>query len=80
MCDVFDVHRSSYKYWQLRDTSLSVEEVRLRAEVKSAHELSGGSAGARTIAEIVTQRGFHLSRYRATRFRTSELPITAARL
>lgn len=68
MCDVFDVHRSSYKYWCLRDTSLSAEEVTLRAEVKSAHELSGGSAGARTIAEIVTQRGFQLSRYRATRF------------
>ncbi|WP_284209232.1 IS3 family transposase [Thalassotalea eurytherma] len=68
LCDVFNVHRSSYKYWCLRDTSLSVEEVTLRAEVKSAHELSGGSAGARTIAEIVTQRGFLLSRYRATRF------------
>ena len=65
---MFNVHRSSYKYWRLRDTSLSVEEVTLRAEVKAAHELSGGSAGARTIAEIVTQRGFQLSRYRAKRF------------
>ena len=67
MCDVFDVHRSSYKYWRLRDTSLPPEEIKLRVEVKSAHELSGGSAGARTIAEIVTQTWFSvkpLSRYK----------------
>lgn len=79
MCDVFGVHRSSYKYWKQRDTSLSPEELRLRAEVKSAHELSGGSAGARTIAEIVTQRGIPLSRYRATRF-IRELELVSCQL
>ena len=51
----------------MRDTSLSTEALKLRAEVKSAHELSGGSAGARTFAEIVTQSSITLSRYRATR-------------
>ena len=74
---MFDVHRSSYKYWRLRDTSLSVEEVTLRAEVKSAHELSGGSAGARTIAEIVTQRGFQSRHKVYERSRTRELPTAA---
>lgn len=64
---MFGVHRSSYKYWTLRDNSLSTEELTLRAEVKAAHELSGGSAGARTIADIVTQSGKNLSRYRAAR-------------
>lgn len=73
------MHRSSFKYWKNRDTSLSSEELILRAEVKSAHELSGGSAGARTIAEIVTQRGFQLSRYRAARFMT-DLELVSCQL
>ncbi len=65
---MFGVHRSSYKYWALRDNSISTEELTLRAEVKAAHELSGGSAGARTVADIVTKNGIDLSRYRAARF------------
>lgn len=68
LCDLFDVHHSSYKYWCLRDTSLPPEKIKLRFDVKSANELSGGSAGACTIAEILMQRGFQLSRYHATRF------------
>lgn len=67
LCDVFDVHRSSYKYWAVRDTSQSEEERTLRAAVKEAYDISGGSAGARTVSEIVTQKGIPLSRYRATR-------------
>ncbi len=67
MCEVFNVHRSSFKYWAVRGDSLSADELILRAEVKAAHELSGGSAGARTVSEIVSQRGIKLSRYRATR-------------
>ena len=35
-------------------------------EVEAAHEISGGSAGARTIADIVTTNGTQLSRYRAS--------------
>lgn len=73
------MHRSSYKYWKQRDTSLSPKELRLQAEVKSAHVLSGGSAGARTIAEIVTQHGIPLSRYRATRF-MRELELVSCQL
>ena len=34
--------------------------------VKAAHCASGGSAGARTIAGIVTTKGVPLSRYKAT--------------
>ena len=33
--------------------------------VKSIHAESNGSAGARTIASIATERGFRLTRYRA---------------
>lgn len=39
----------------------------IRAEVRRAYELSNGSAGARTIADIVTARGRPLSRYRASK-------------
>jgi putative transposase len=69
LCDVFGVHRSSYKYWQQRDKSPSVERVALEEKVKAAHELSGGSAGARTISDIITQdkSDITLSRYRASK-------------
>ncbi len=68
LCEVFGVHRSSYRYWANRDKSLSSEHVLVRAEVRRAYELSNGSAGARTIADIVTARGIPLSRYRASKF------------
>ncbi|TLU59453.1 IS3 family transposase [Thalassotalea litorea] len=69
LCDVFGVHRSSYKYWQRRDKSPSIEQLTLLNKVEEAHELSGGSAGARTISEIVTQdeSDITLSRYRASK-------------
>jgi putative transposase len=51
----------------VRDNTVSSDELAVRAEVKAAHELSGGSAGARTVSEIVTQRGTKLSRYRVSR-------------
>ena len=39
----------------------------MRECVASAHALSNGSAGARTIAKMVTTEGLPLSRYRAAR-------------
>jgi putative transposase len=68
LCEVFGIHRSSYRYWANRDKSLSSEHVLVRAEVRRSYELSNGSAGARTIADIVTARGIRLSRYRASKF------------
>ncbi len=69
LCDVFGVHRSNYKYWQQRDKSPSIEQRTLLNKVEEAHELSGRSAGARTISEIVTQddSDLTLSRYRASK-------------
>jgi putative transposase len=46
---------------------LRPEEQRLRGHVKAAYRLSNGSAGARTIAKLVTEQGIPLSRYRAAR-------------
>ncbi len=68
LCEVFGVHRSSYRYWENKDKALASECVLIRAEVRRAHEISNGSAGARTIAGIVTTRGIPLSRYRASKF------------
>lgn len=70
LCEVLDVHRSTFKYWQQRDKRISPEAIRLRSLVREAHRLSNGSAGARTVADIITNDDTHdisLSRYRAGR-------------
>jgi len=43
------------------------EQRRLECEIKAIHAQSNQSAGARNIATIASERGFVLSRYRATR-------------
>ncbi|HAS8165279.1 TPA: IS3 family transposase, partial [Vibrio vulnificus] len=48
-------------------TVIDAETVQLRSLVSEAHTASNGSAGARTIADIVTNQGVKLSRYRATK-------------
>lgn len=71
LCAVLDVHRSTFKYWKQRDKRASPEAIRLRSLVREAHRLSGGSAGARTISDIITNDESHdvtLSRYRAGKF------------
>lgn len=67
LCDVFGVHRSSYRAWRERDTRLSEEEQSLLDSIVEAHTASNGSAGARSIASMVTLAGTPLSRYRAGR-------------
>ncbi len=62
---MFNVQRSSFRYWQGRPSEIKPVEVLLKAQVKAAHELSGGSAGARTIATMVSNESEKLSRYRA---------------
>lgn len=67
LCEVFNVHRSSYNYWRKRPVSIDTETVKLRSLVSEAHAASNGSAGTRTITDIVTNLGTNLSRYRATK-------------
>jgi putative transposase len=67
LCQVFEVHRSSYGYWKINAKKIRVEDLHADIEVKAAHKLSGGSAGSRTIATLVTSRGYNLSRYRASK-------------
>jgi putative transposase len=66
LCHLFGVNRSSYRAWRDRPKVLPTEEQQLREQVSAAHELSNGSAGARTIATLVTLAGTPLSRYRAS--------------
>ena len=60
-CEVFEVNRSSYKYWAERSYQFSPEQVELHSKVRTALEESNG----RIITTIVTTRGTDLSHYRA---------------
>lgn len=64
---MFGVHRSSYKYWAGVDRTPTAMHIKLKSEVRQAHSLSGGSAGARTIASIVSTTGANISRYKASK-------------
>lgn len=67
LCQVFTIQRSSFRYWQRRDRRIRPETVRLHSLLRQIHRESNGSAGARTLAQIATARGWPLSRYRAGR-------------
>lgn len=67
LCQTFDVHRSSYKNWKSHSKKISPDRVKELALVKRIFNESNGSAGARTIASIATDRDHPLSRYRAGR-------------
>jgi putative transposase len=67
LCEVFEINRSSYRAWHGRPQELKAEEQQLRQKIQAAHKLSNGSAGARTIAQLVTTEGIPLSRYKAAR-------------
>jgi putative transposase len=65
LCEVFGVHRSTYKYWRKRDKRITPETAKLHSQVKEVHRQSNGSAGSRTVAIMATNNGYPLSRYRA---------------
>ena len=65
LCEAFGLHRSTLSYRRKAAVRVDPEKVKLNAMVRLAHKLSGGSAGARSIAGIVTEFGVPLSRYRA---------------
>lgn len=67
LCNAFGTHRSSYKYWAKRPKGVTPRRLKELALVSSIFVESNGSAGARTIATIATDRGVALSRYLAGR-------------
>jgi hypothetical protein len=48
---VFDIRRSSYKYWQRRSKKPSLEQAQINSEVKAAFKVSNGSVGSRSIVK-----------------------------
>ncbi|WP_300004821.1 IS3 family transposase [uncultured Cedecea sp.] len=66
VCNVFGVHRSSYKYWR-QPRKPDATRVALLSLVREVYRESNGSAGARSIAAMVTTKGIKLSRWRATK-------------
>lgn len=67
LCHVFGVHRSSYKYWKNRSGKPDGRRAVLRSQVLELHSISHGSAGARSIATLATQRGYHMGHWLAGR-------------
>jgi len=68
LCEAFDVHRSTFKYRRAAARRIDPQRMKINALVRTAHNLSQGSAGARSIADIVSGFGVPLSRYRARGF------------
>jgi putative transposase len=50
LCNVLEVHRSSYRYWVNRDKKLNPKRLEEVTTVKTITNESSDSAGARTIA------------------------------
>ncbi|EFM9835198.1 IS3 family transposase, partial [Escherichia coli] len=67
LCSALEIHRSNYRYWRKRRDTVNPARVRLCSEIRRAWNQSRGSAGARTLAEMLTQNGVPMSRYRAGR-------------
>ncbi|ENT2735894.1 IS3-like element ISEc31 family transposase [Escherichia coli] len=67
LCSALEIHRSSYRYWRKRRDTVNPARIRLCSEIRRAWNQSRGSAGARTLAEMLTQNGVPMSRYRAGR-------------
>lgn len=65
LCCVFDVNRSSYHYQKDHADKVCPERERLRAEAVRIHEVSRGSAGARTISGELKNHGETVGRYMA---------------
>ncbi len=67
LCHVFGVHRSCYKYWGKSPEKPDGRRAVLRSQVLELHNISHGSAGARSIAIMATLKGFRMGRWLAGR-------------
>ena len=57
LCEVFGVHRSSFKYWKQRSKRpVCVVKAMEIAKITKLFEDSEGSAGARSIAQMATDQ------------------------
>ena len=67
LCDAFGLGYGTLKYQRRQIKRIDPAKVELHAQLRLCHRLSKGSAGARTLATMVSLQGTPLSRYRAGR-------------
>jgi len=67
LCNVFQLYRSSYRYWLENSTKQSPKQLKAEVDVRSVFNESRGSAGARTVSDITLARGEPISRYRVSK-------------
>ncbi|VEN40736.1 unnamed protein product [Callosobruchus maculatus] len=80
LCQTFEVHRSSYRHWQASAHEPDGERVAKRSQVMEAWNASGGSAGARSIATIVSRdSGVKMGRWLASKL-MKELDIASCQV
>lgn len=80
LCHVFGVHRSSYRQWRARSNEPDVKRLIQRSQVKEAWNASKGSAGARSIAGMVTTAsGVKMGRWLAAKL-MKELNICSCQI
>lgn len=60
---MLEVNRSSYRYWRHAAQPISPQRLRLIAELKRLFGLSLGSAGQRSLVNMLAQAGFTVSRW-----------------
>jgi putative transposase len=60
---LFEVHRSSYRYWLTNPIKKSPLRIRMMAELKHWFRLSNGSAGQRSLVTLLANSGFKVSRW-----------------
>jgi len=63
LCRLFGVHRSSYRYERKSGREPDADRAVKRSLVSEVWNASGGSAGARSIATMVSVKGVKLGRW-----------------
>jgi putative transposase len=69
---LFDINRSSYRYWLANPTKIVPERIRLISEMKRWFALSNGSAGERSLVTLLATSGFNVSRWLVNKLMTQE--------
>ncbi|EHX0108557.1 IS3 family transposase, partial [Escherichia coli] len=79
LCRLFGVHRSSYRYIRKNSRGPHAERAVKRSLVSEVWNASGGSAGARSIATMVSAKGVRLGRWLAGKL-MKELDISSCQV
>lgn len=79
LCRLFSIHRSSYRYPRKNSSGPDAARALKRSLVSEVWNASGGSAGARSIATMVSVKGVKLGRWLAGRL-MKELNIVSCQL